>query len=128
MKRYFIDTNVLLRFLLHDHDKFYQQALGYLEEAKQGSIELVLIPEVVFEMDYVLRGVYKLSKSEVCDLILKLVKSSYFNIDYRSVMISSLEKCLELNIDLFDIYLHYLALYKKGKVLSFDRDFEKLKK
>lgn len=128
MKRYYIDTNVILRFLLRDNEEYYKKAAGYFEDAKTGNLELHLISEVIFEIDYVLRGVYSVSKQEIVEICLKLVKSPSLKISDRSVLIQALEVYKILNIDLFDIYLYYYAQSKKSIVLSFDRDFEKLKK
>ncbi|PIY68906.1 hypothetical protein COY90_03385 [Candidatus Roizmanbacteria bacterium CG_4_10_14_0_8_um_filter_39_9] len=128
MKSYFIDTNVILRFLLRDNEGCYKKAVGYFGDAKAGNIQLHLIPEVIFEIDYVLRGVYSIPKQEIVEICLKLVKSPLLKINDRSVLIQALEMYKTMNIDLFDIYLHYFALNKKSTVLSFDRDFEKFKK
>jgi len=128
MKKYFIDTNVILRFLLRDNEEYYKKASAHLEDAKKGKIEINLIPEVLFEIDYVLRGVYSLSKQEVVEIYLKLIKSPYLKVSNRSIIINALEKYQTMNIDLFDIYLYYFSVDKKASVLSFDRDFNKFKK
>ena len=126
MKKYFLDTNVVLRILLHDSEKLYNQAKNYFENAKRGKIEIIIIPEVFFEIDYVLRGVYSLSKKEVCDIILKLLLTSYLNIFDRDILITSIKKYQITGIDFFDIYLYYKASDHKGTVISFDHDFRKI--
>lgn len=128
MKKYFLDTNVILRFLLKDNEKYYNQAKNYFEKAKKGEIELNLTPEVLFEIDYVLRGVYSLSKNKVVDILLKLIKSPYLKISGRGMLITIVEKYQSINVDLFDIYLHYFSLSKDSLVLSFDKDFNKISK
>ena len=42
MKKYFLDTNVILRFLFKDNEQYYNQAKSYFEKAKNGEIELHL--------------------------------------------------------------------------------------
>ncbi len=128
MKKYFLDTNVILRFLLKDNEKYYNQAKSYFEKAKNNEIELNLISEVLFEIDYVLRGVYSLSKNEVIDVLLKLIKSPYLKISNRGLLITTIEKYQLTNVDLFDIYLYYYSLSKEASVLSFDKDFIKISK
>lgn len=127
MKKYLIDTNIILRFLLKDNERYYQQAAEYFRKAKNGIVELYLIPEVLFEIDYVLRGVYGLSKKETVDILLKIVKTPYLKINNQTMMIDVVERYQSLNIDLFDIYLSFLAKEENATVLSFDRDFEKIK-
>jgi predicted nucleic-acid-binding protein len=126
MKKFFIDTNVVLRFFLRDNERFYGETVAHFQKAKEGKIEINLIPEVIFEIDYVLRGVYSLSKNEVADIILKLVKTPYLKIDNRGLIIKTVEKYKAINVDLFDIYLYFLAKSKNASVISFDKDLLKI--
>jgi len=128
MKKFFLDTNVILRFLLKDNEKYYNQARGYFEKAKKGEIEIHLIPEVIFEIDYVLRGVYSLTKNEVVDILSKLIKSPYLKIFDREVLMTTVDKYQSINVDLFDIYLYYHSLSQGAEVLSFDKDFNRISK
>lgn len=127
MKKYLLDTNVILRFLLQDHKNYFKIASDYIKKAQQKQIEIEIIPEVIFELDYVLRGVYNLSKNEVVDILLKLVKTPYLKIENREIILNVIENYQKKAIDLFDIYLFYLAKNKKAEVISFDQDFKKLK-
>lgn len=127
MKKYLLDTNVFLRFLLQDNKKYYQTASNYFKKAQEKKIETEIIPEVIFELDYVLKGVYHLSKKEVTDILLKLVKTPYLKIENRELLLTVIEEYQKKSVDLFDIYLFYLAKNKNSEVLSFDRDFLKLK-
>lgn len=126
MKKYYLDTNVILRFLLHDNAKLYKEARSYIEKAKNKEIEITIIPEVIFEVDYVLRGVYSQSKSESANIILKLMLTSYLKIIDRSLLIQAAKKYQKLNVDLFDLYLYYKSQENKATVLSFDKDFRKI--
>ncbi len=127
MKKYLLDTNVILRFLLQDNKKYYQIALNYFKKAQQKQIEIDIIPEAILELDYVLRGVYNLSKNEVVNILSKLIKTPYINIENRDLMLNIIEEYEKKSVDLFDVYLFYLAKNKKSEVITFDRDFKKLK-
>ena len=65
METYFLDTNIILRFLLKDHLTQSPQARIHLQQAKTGEIKLILIPEIVVELEYVLRKVYKHDKKQL---------------------------------------------------------------
>ncbi len=55
-----VDTNILARFLMRDHEPQYRAARAILET------EVVFIPDsVLLETEWVLRGLYKLSRAEV---------------------------------------------------------------
>ncbi|MDP1760349.1 MAG: PIN domain-containing protein [Candidatus Woesebacteria bacterium] len=123
MKKYIVDTNIFIRFLLKDNEKFYQQAKKYFDDAKEKKIVLILISQVVFEIDYVLRSVYKLSHKESADILINLVKSSYLQVENRQVIGEAIEKYAEENIDLVDLFLIETARKEKVEILSFDKDF-----
>lgn len=127
MKKYLIDTNVILRFLLKDDERLFKKASFYFEQAKSKKIIIEVIPEIIFELDYVLRGVYRLKKEEVVKIILKIVKTPFIAIENREILIDSLEKYKKTSIDLFDIYLFYLGKKGDREILSFDEDFKKLR-
>lgn len=126
MKRYLVDTNVILRFLLKDNQKLYQQAKKYFLQAKSGQASLLLLPQVVFEIDYILRGVYSLTKKETSAILSTLVKSPDLEIKERKILIEVVEKYKKINVDLFDLYLFEKGRQLKAKILSFDKDFKKI--
>lgn len=128
MKKYICDTNIFLRFLLKDNENFYQQARNYITEAKEKKIVLILLTQVIFEIDYVLRGVYKLTHKESTDILKKLIKSTYLQVEKRQIIAEALEKYGEQNIDLVDLFLFETAKNEKAEVLSFDKDFLKFDK
>ena len=128
MKKYIVDTNVFLRFLLKDHQKHYRLAKQYISQAKKGKIILLLIPEVVLEINYVLRSVYSLSRKEAADILASLVKSPDLNVKNREILIESVKKYQKLNVDLSDIFIFEVGKKEKAKVLSFDKDFLRIKK
>jgi predicted nucleic acid-binding protein len=56
-----------------------------------------------------------------------LVKTPYFFIEKRELIIKVLDDYREISVDLFDVYLFYLARSENKEVISFDKDFKKLK-
>lgn len=127
MKKYLVDTNVFLRFFLKDNPRYFKIANKFFTQAKKGKVILILIPEVVFEIDYVLRGVYSLSKKETTDILANLIKSPVLKVYDRGILIKAVEKYKKLKIELVDIFLYEKAQKEKLQVLSFDKDFSKIK-
>jgi len=126
MKKFIVDTNVFLRFLLKDNKKFYQTASEYFSQAKKKKLILILIPEVIFELDYVLRGVYSLSRKESAEVLQKLVKSPDLEVKNRNNLIEALEEYQKINADLVDLFIAETAKSERAKVVSFDKDFKKI--
>ena len=79
-------------------------------------------------MEFVLRSVYSLSKKEVVKYLLPLIKTDYLEIQDRETWLVAFKIFQEKNFPLFDIFLFLKAKSKEGEVLSFDKDFKKLKK
>lgn len=126
MKNYVIDTNVFLRFLLQDHKKHYQTAKKYFLQARKGKIKLILIPEIVLELNYVLRGVYSLSRKKTASLLEKVVKSPDLKVQDRNILIEAVGAYEKTNVDLTDLFIYQVAQKENAEVLSFDKDFSKI--
>lgn len=126
MKRYVVDTNVFLRFFLKDSPTQYQKSKELFEKVASGNVELETLPEVLFEIDYVLKGVYKLTKHEICNILTTIIKSPDILIVYNDILLDSVERYKKSNLDLVDIYIFYYAKNHSAEVFSFDKDFSKL--
>jgi len=126
MKTYLVDTNVFLRFFLKDHSTHFAKAKKYFSQAKAGKIKLILVPQIVFEINYVLKKVYSQKNIKIANLLIDTVSSPYIQTQDQKVLIDSLNTYKKINIDLVDIYLYQLSKHQKAQVLSFDKDFNKL--
>lgn len=126
---YYVDTNVVLRFLLADNKRMYQRAKDAFRQAKEGEIKLVFLPEVVIEVNYVLQKVYSLTKSESAEELAKIVQTPYLDVMERSVLINAISKYKKLNVDFVDLILYEKAKAANAKLLSFDEtDMRKISK
>ena len=121
MKRWLVDTNVVLRFLLADDKELYLKAKKYFNRARRGEIELILISQVVFEVEYVLKRVYGMEAKARSQILRSLVLSIELKVPTRDVLLSSINLTEKKNIDLVDAYLVETAKKEKIGVLSFDK-------
>ncbi len=126
-KKYLVDTNVFLRFLLQDEPKHFQKAKNLFLKAQKKEVVLILIPQVVFKIDYVLRGVYSLSRKKSVQILLQLASSPDLQVEERPLLLATISKYEKINIDLIDLYLQQKAQKLKAQVFSFDQDFKKTK-
>ena len=128
IKKYLVDTNVFLRFLLQYEPKYFQKAKNLFLEAQKKKVILILVPQVVFEIDYVLRGVYSLRRKESAKILLQLVSSPDLQVEERSLLLKTITRYEKTNVDLVDIYLQQKARNLEAQVFSFDQDFKKIQK
>jgi predicted nucleic acid-binding protein len=67
MRKYFVDSNVFLRFYTADDVKQQAAAQEIFLEARAGKINLFCGPPVFFEVAWVLRSCYKISDMDILD-------------------------------------------------------------
>ncbi|MFW5719643.1 MAG: PIN domain-containing protein [Candidatus Dojkabacteria bacterium] len=129
MKRYCIDTNAILRFILKDIPEQHTKTKELFEKASQGKVVIILLTEVIMELLYVLTKAYKLEKKSCVDIIVTLLEHRQIELAYRekAALMHILETYLRHNLDFVDILLYQDAKIHKAEIFSFDQDFKKIK-
>ncbi|OGG18176.1 hypothetical protein A3D78_05350 [Candidatus Gottesmanbacteria bacterium RIFCSPHIGHO2_02_FULL_39_14] len=126
MKEYILDTNCLLRYLLHDNiaqsnkvKKFFSQAL---------SLKIsIMIPIVVFtETVYAMVKLYKFERIIVADKLKTIVNNAYLEIERREILLQALTQFADSNFSLIDLLLYFEAKKTDKELLTFDRKLKKL--
>ncbi len=128
MKTYFIDANVYLRFLLQDNKKQAGEAKQYFIDAQAGKVKIVITPEMLVEVNYVLLAVYKIPHKSVAETLLKIVQTPYFTLIDQEIVLPALRTYQNTNVDIEDIILYVRTQQAGAEVLSFDEDIKKLQK
>lgn len=78
-----IDANVILRYLLNDIEEMANEAEKII---KFGAFTL---PEVIAEVVYVLKSVYKVSREEISTAILEILQE--IDIEHKNTMIEAVK-------------------------------------
>ena len=128
MKKYYVDSNFFLRFILKDNLNQWIVANGYFKEAKLEKVKLVFLTETIIEIEYVLRKVYKLSRRIILKYLLTLLSINNFEITDQELLKDTLLYYVEKNIDFVDIIIFLKARSQNAEVLTFDKDFDKISK
>lgn len=127
MKSFLADSNIFLRLFVQDNPVQTKESLKYLEDAKKGKIKILILSEIIPEIEYVLRKVYKRDKVEIVKDLNVICSTSYLDLQQKSIWLKSLKIYKNNNIDLIDAFLYQNKLEKNMKILSFDKDFKKIK-
>jgi predicted nucleic-acid-binding protein len=69
MRKYFVDSNVFLRFYTADDKRQQAAAQEFFFKARDGEIELFCGPPVFFEVAWVLRSYYKISNVDILEML-----------------------------------------------------------
>ena len=121
---YLLDANVIIRFLVGDHEAHLLLARGYFAEIERGEREVEILESVLMEVFFVMTKFYKLPKSSVIVDLKKIVALKGVLGD-KVLLIETLGIVESRNIDFVDALICAKAkLYGYGK-LSFDADVKK---
>ena len=113
-----IDANVILRYLLNDHEEMSQKA-------KQAVIEgACTTVEVIAEVVYVLAGVYKAERDEVQEWLTCFL--SEIALEKKQAILYALKVYRETNLDFVDCVLIGYNRIEGQRVFSFDKKLNRL--
>ncbi len=127
MKELYLDTNVLLRYLLADLPDQFQQAKKIIEAVEKGDTTGFLSILVVNELIWILENYYSLKRNVYIPKLLKLFLIDQIKIIEvkKNILTKILERMQKQKIDFTDMYLAHIA--PTEKIVSFDQDFKKIR-
>jgi predicted nucleic acid-binding protein len=123
---WWVDANVLLRFLTGDPPELAGRASRLLKEAERGGVPLRVHSVVVAETVWVLQSFYGYSKGEISSALTPLLEHPALRVEGARTVIRALEAMASSNVDFADALLAGTARSHGEGVASFDRDFRKL--
>jgi len=122
---YLLDTNVIIRFLVGDDEKFLKQSIDYFKDIEISKIEVEILEGVLMEAYFVLTKFYKLPKKEVIlDLKAILSLNGVIN-NNKTILYEALNIIDSKNIDFVDALICAKSTLQGYGKLSFDKDVNK---
>ena len=123
---FWLDANVLLRFLTDSPPELAGRAARLLEGAQRGEVSLRVHPVVVAETVWVLESFYEYSRGEISGALIPLLEQPALRVEGARIVVRALEAMAENNVDFVDALLAETARSRGEGVASFDKDFSKL--
>lgn len=114
----YVDTNILLRFIIDDNKELADIAENILK-----SDECHLLPEVIPEIIYVLRSVYKYRREDIAQAIQRLLPLVVVKEQLLTNL--ALTYFAQFNLDYVDCILLARNKLYGGEVVTFDKELEK---
>lgn len=115
---YLIDANVILRYLLADHEEMSAQARIVIESGAYTT------PEVLAEVVYVLCGVYRAERAEVRQWLSCLL--DVVSMEQRAAAVYALQIFEETKLDFVDCLLAAYQHVLGRDVFTFDKKLRRL--
>jgi predicted nucleic-acid-binding protein len=105
MNKYFLDTNLFLRYLTNDNPIQAEHLEKLIKRALKGEIYLVSNTLVFTEIIWTLQSYYKYSKKSIDEVVSSIVASRALEIPEKDIILQTLEDFYSLNIDFIDAYI-----------------------
>ena len=120
---YLIDTNIIIRFLVGDHEKHLQISTKIFTKIENAEIEAEILDTVLMESLFVLVKFYKLSKAEVIQDLKRIIALQGIVGD-KVLLIETLNIVNDKNIDFVIFGLPFvLYFYSISHKIYFCRFF-----
>ena len=116
-----LDANMILRYLINDNEDMAQ----YVEDTICNNYVLI-VPEVIAEVVYVMRGVYKKERNAIGIGLIEFMKIDNIRSDRKGVIIKGLKLYSETSLDFVDCLLCAYHLEYGYEVCTFDKKLRKL--
>jgi predicted nucleic-acid-binding protein len=124
----FIDTNVLLRFLLNDDPIFFSKAKSLFLKAQEGKKEIYLDEVVVAEAVWTLSSYYKIKKEKTVEILEKLISQKWIVNPRKELILKALLLFKTKNLHYIDCWIFVANNALKTKLITFDYQLNRLSK
>jgi predicted nucleic acid-binding protein len=101
----FVDTNVFTRFFVKDDQKQREKAKKLFEQAKNGELDLVTGPPVLFELAWVLSYTYKVKDAVILDILEAILSFPRLRVADKLLVSEAIDLAREKNGSFADSYI-----------------------
>jgi predicted nucleic acid-binding protein len=124
-QRRLIDTNLIIRYLVQDHERHAKAAGKLFDACDRGEMTLVVLSVVVAECVFVLESFYKHTRSDIARTLSALVSSPGMELDELAVHLDALQRYRSSQLHFVDCVIAATAASQDLSVATFDSDFKK---
>lgn len=124
-KRRLVDTNLIVRYLVQDHEKHARAAGKLFDACDRGDLMIVVLPAVLAECVFVLESFYRHLRADIASALGRLISSPGIEIRELAIHIEALNRYQKTKIHFVDCLIAATAVAEDTPVASFDQDFRK---
>ena len=124
-KRRLVDTNLIVRHLVQDHEKHARAAEKLFDACDRGDVAVVVLPAVLAECVFVLESFYEHSRADIASALGRLISSPGVEIDSPTIQLDALDRYRKTKVHFVDCLIAATAANENMPVASFDQDFRK---
>jgi predicted nucleic-acid-binding protein len=124
-KRRLVDTNLIVRYLVQDHEKHSKAAGRLFDACDRGDVVIVVLPAVLAECVFVLESFYERPRGDIASALGRLISSPCVEIDGAAIHLDALDRYRKTKVHFVDCLIAATAATENMSVASFDQDFRK---
>ena len=124
-ERRLVDTNLIVRYLVQDHEKHAKAAGRLFDACDRGDVVIVVLPGVLAECVFVLESFYEHPRGDIASALGRLISSPCVEIDGAAIHLDALDRYRKTKVHFVDCLIAATAVTENMPVASFDQDFRK---
>ena len=124
-ERRLVDTNLIVRYLVQDHEKHAKAAGRVFDACDRGEVVIVVLPAVLAECVFVLESFYKHPRGDIASALGRLISSPGVEISGATIHLETLDRYRKTKVHFVDCMVAATAAAENMPVASFDQDFRK---
>jgi predicted nucleic-acid-binding protein len=124
-KRRLVDTNLIVRYLVQDHEKHAKAAGKLFDACDRGDVVIVVLPAVLAECVFVLESFYEHPRGDIASALGRLISSPGVEIAGAAIHLDALDRYRKTRVHFVDSLIAATAAAENTPVLTFDQDFRK---
>jgi predicted nucleic-acid-binding protein len=126
--RYWLDTNIIIRFITGDHEAMLLEITTLMQQAENGNVILKVSPLVVAECCWVLQSAhYDFTPSDISRVLSSFVLAEGIETDELDTVLYALDQYSTAQVDFIDAYLAALSRTDQIAVITYNiKDFRKM--
>jgi predicted nucleic-acid-binding protein len=124
-KRTLVDTNLIVRYLVQDHEKHAKAAGRLFDACDRGDVVILVLPAVLAECVFVLESFYQHPRGDIASALGRLISSPGVEISGAAIHLDALERYRKTKVHFVDCVIAATAAAENVPVATFDRDFRK---
>lgn len=124
MKKYVVDTNFILRYLLNDNAEMFKEAQRFFDLVKLGKARAYIEQAVFTETIFVLSKVYKVPRDEISKTLQNLLMYKGILNAEKEVLIESLKLYADSELHIVDCLVATKANLGSIEAMTFDAELK----
>ena len=124
-KRRLVDTSLIVRYLVQDHERHAKAAGKLFDACDRGDVVIVVLPAVLAESVFVLDAFYQHARGDIASALGRLISSPGVEISDAAIHLDALDRYRRTKIHFVDCLIAATAAAENTPIASFDQEFRK---